>query len=406
MNTIKRLRINYSLTTTLVAAIFLAMIFGGLIGLLQASDTVLEMRALERALDAYESYEPNVSQMSCVLFYVNDSGKVIAKPEDFEHYGKDAENIINDAIKQDNGKYHSGKRFFIVASKRLEYGTLYAIYDRTLRREELVNTVLEIVLIYACSIVLVGIIAYLFSAKTLRPVDDVLKKQRDFIADASHELKTPLTIISTNLSVIKSEPQSTVTDNEKWIESINAQISRMQGLIQNMLELSKLEHSQIPKERVDMSQLTQGACLAFEAVCFEKQVELITDIRPDIYIAGDKNALERLIVILLDNAIKYCGQNGKIGCVLASDNQKMRLSVMNTGDVISKEDEKHVFDRFYRSDGARQNTDNQSFGLGLSIAAATTNAHGGKISCHGVEDKGTVFEVVFPILKNKTKKKS
>lgn len=405
MNTFKRLRIHYTLTTTLVAAVFLAIVFGGLVGLMFASNSVMSQRTLERALEEYSQSAPSLSpEHTCIIIYTDGSGAIRAS-SNIDYYEDYAEQIAREAIKTGSGRFKVGGCHFAVEQKALDGGTLYAVIDRTMRREELIDTVLQVALLYACSIGLVGIIAYILSAKTLRPIGDMLKKQRDLIANASHELKTPLTIISTNLDVIKSEPATSVTDNEKWLASITAQIERMQGLIQNMLELSRLEQSQLPYENTDMSQITEGACLAFEAVCFEKQVRLICEIQPDITVSGDKNALERLVVILLDNAIKYSGENGKIGCRLSADGKKMRLSVMNTGEVISKEDEKHVFDRFYRSDGARQHSDKQSFGLGLSIAAATVQAHGGKIMCHGIEDKGTVFEVILPMLRTKKPKK-
>ena len=108
-------------------------------------------------------------------------------------------------------------------------------------------------------------------------------------------------------------------------------------------------------------------------------------------------------MILLDNAIKYCNPDGKVGLRLTADQKRIRLSVMNTGEAISKEEAEHVFDRFYRTDGARKNEDKQSFGLGLSIAAATVSAHGGEITCKGVEGKGTIFTVTLPNYKKKPK---
>ena len=197
----------------------------------------------------------------------------------------------------------------------------------------------------------------------------------------------------------QDEPEMTVQDNEKWLSSIDKQIERMQGLIQNMLELSKLEQSELPKVTINLSEIADGACLEFEAVCFEKGVKLVSEIQPDLHVLGERTSLERLVVILLDNAIKYSGENGKVGIGLAQDGKKIVLTVMNTGAVISEEDAKHVFDRFYRSDGARQNDDGKSFGLGLSIAAATVQAHGGTIECKGVENKGTVFRVYLPVAK-------
>ena len=231
-----------------------------------------------------------------------------------------------------------------------------------------------------------------------------MQKQRDLIANASHELKTPLTVIATNLAVMKSEPHSTIEENAKWMEAIEAQIKRMNGLITGMLQLSKMENVPLTLTDVDLSGITEGACLGFDAVCFEKGLRLVTKIAPGIRVMGDKDALDRLVASLLDNATKYCGPEGKIGLRLTADNRRARLCVINTGDPVSDEDAKHIFDRFYRSDGARSNPDNNSFGLGLAIARATVEAHGGTITCHGIADKGTVFEVMIPLAKTSARK--
>lgn len=261
-----------------------------------------------------------------------------------------------------------------------------------------------VLMVYVVALVIVALMAYLLSARTLAPVEESFKKQRDLIANASHELKTPLTVISTNLSVMKSEPASTIADNEKWIAAIDDQVTRMNGLIVNMLRLSKMENSPPKMSELNFSEITEGACLCFDVVCFEKNLELHTQIDPGITVTGERDSLERLVTCLLDNATKYAGTNGKVGLRLSADGKKAKLVVMNSGEALSPEDAKHVFDRFYRSDGARQNPDNNSFGLGLAIAQATVFAHGGTIRCHGIKDKGTVFVVTLPLTRGTAKK--
>ena len=386
----------------IIAAIFLLIMFGAVYGLLWSNDKTTESRMLDDALNRPfgGGGAPAVKEDLVYTFIVNGQDISMNGYSNFvEQYGDDALTIVSYAIQQKSGDFSYGNRHFAVKSKETPNGTLFALHDRTSRHEQLITVLIETIALYCAAVLLIFFIAYLFSAKTLRPVAETYVKQRDLIANASHELKTPLTVISTNLSVVKSEPTSTVQDNEKWLETIDTQITRMQDLIQNMLELSKLEQSTLPKITLDMSEITSGVCLEFEAVCFEKGVRLVSEINPNLKVLGERTALERLVVILVDNAIKYSGENGKVGVGLAQNGKKVVLTVMNTGAVISEEDAKHVFDRFYRTDGARQNDDNKSFGLGLSIAAATVQAHGGTITCKGVEDKGTVFTVVLPIAK-------
>lgn len=402
MEIIKKQRINYTVTTTLIAAIFLFVVLGGLFGVVYGSNDVFINRALEKALADPEHYNDGVANdLRCIFIYKYNDGTKPYIDGKVDVYGDDATDIILKAITVGDGKFEHNDMHFIVANRQYPNGTLFALIDRTSYHRQLANTAIMVALLYCCSVVFVALLALLSSARLLSPVASAMTKQRDLIANASHELKTPLTIIATNLSVIKSEPDSTVKDNEKWISSISSQLVRMRDLVNSMLELSKLEQSELQKQDVNFSEISEGACLEFEATCFEKNVKLITEIQPDLHVYGEPKSLERLVVILLDNAIKYSGDNGKVGVRLFLDSKRIRLSVMNTGECISKEDAKHVFDRFYRTDGARQNKDSQSFGLGLSIASATVKAHCGEIDCHGIEGKGTVFDVYLPTLKLK-----
>lgn len=402
MEIIKKQRINYTVTTTLIAAIFLFVVLGGLFGVVYGSNDVFINRALEKALADPEHYNDGVANdLRCIFIYKYNDGTKPHIDGKVDVYGDDATDIILKAITVGDGKFKHNDMHFIVANRQYPNGTLFALIDRTSYHKQLANTAIMVALLYCCSVVFVALLALLSSARLLSPVASAMTKQRDLIANASHELKTPLTIIATNLSVIKSEPDSTVKDNEKWISSISSQLVRMRDLVNSMLELSKLEQSELQKQDVNFSEISEGACLEFEATCFEKNVKLITEIQPDLHVYGEPKSLERLVVILLDNAIKYSGDNGKVGVRLFLDSKRVRLSVMNTGECISKEDAKHVFDRFYRTDGARQNKDSQSFGLGLSIASATVKAHCGEIDCHGIEGKGTVFDVYLPTLKLK-----
>ena len=399
MNLVKQQRIKFSVFSTLFSAAILAVLLSGFFGFTVISNDMYVTRTLESALGSPDTYnQNNTSNLVCMYVSVDSEGNITNKA-DLKHYGDKAADIAHAAIATGKGKFKVGKLHFIVYNKTTDDGKLFGLFDRTRFYEQLVDTALLLVLLFCMAMILIFMLAYLASSKLLMPVMDAVNKQRDFVANASHELKTPLTIIATNLSVIKSEPQSTVEDNAEWIDSIDSQIGRMRGLIQNMLELNKLEQSAMPIQDVDLSQIADGACLTFEPVCFQNGVTLITEVKPDIVVKGDKNSLERLFVILLDNATKYCGENGKVGFKLSSDAKKATVTVMNTGECISKEDEKHVFDRFYRVDGAR--SDGQSYGLGLSIAEATVRTHGGTISCHGIEGKGMVFTVMLPLPKTK-----
>ena len=402
MDLLKKQCGKFTAVTTIIAAILLLVIHGILFLMIFESTNISTHNALDKALYSQNSHS-DIPQQSLHGFYVfvDNNGYKTVK-DDLSYYENSKYDIVSKACAVKQGRFKVGDYYFICDYIENANGILIAVIDRSDYHELLINTSILLALMYALSTTIVASIAYILSAKILQPVAESFEKQRDLIANASHELKTPLTVIATNLNVIKSEPTSTVEENSEWIEYIDSHIARMKNLIQNMLELSKLEQTELPKEEINLSMACEGACLTFEPICFEKNVTLLTNVQDKITINGDRNALERLIVILLDNAVKYCNSGGKVGVRLSADQKRVRLSVINTGIAISADEAEHVFDRFYRADVARKNEDNQSFGLGLSIAAATVKAHDGTISCQGIEGKGTIFRVSLPI-KKKTK---
>ena len=404
---LKKLRIRFTVTMGLLAgALLLVLCLVLCMGLYASSeltcanvlDTLVE-RPLDKVVD--EMGRP------CFVFTASPQGPYV--PDNYAErvavYGDLSDEIMEKAMRTGDGKFDVDGLYFRVRSARItDDTTLYAVVDRTSDRHNLITVASFVILIYITSLIVAVLFFYIYSSYALAPVADSMKKQRDLIANASHELKTPITVIATNLAVMKSEPHSTVEENAKWMDAIEAQLKRMNGLIVSMLQLSKMENAPLELQDTDLSEITEGACLGFDAVCFEKGLRLVTKIAPGIRVMGDKDALERLVASLLDNATKYCGAEGKIGLLLSADNRRAKLCVMNTGEAISDEDAQHVFERFYRSDGARSNPDGNSFGLGLAIARATVLAHGGSITCRGIKGKGTVFEVLLPLAKTSARK--
>lgn len=402
---VANLRKKHTIYVTIVAGILLAIILGIAVGTLLITLGVETDKTLSAVLSSYNSADrpEEIGASRCFAFVVDDNVALFSRAyqHDVEYYGADISHIIREAVNTEDGLFVCAGQKFAVKTMQTAEGTTYAVYDRTEDVMRVRSLVFILVAIYALSIAIVALFAYSFSAKTTQPLKDAFNMQKDLIANASHELKTPLAIISANLAVMNSEKDSSVEDNAKWMESISSQIDRMNQLVKNMLELSKLEQSPISTEVVDFGSIVESACLEIEAVAYEKGATLVTNIDKNLHVQGDKTSLERLIIILLDNALKYCGENGKVGCTLRAVNKKIHLEVTNTGTVIRDDEAEHVFDRFYRSDSARQNPDNKSFGLGLAIAKTTVVAHGGTISCRGVQNKGSVFDVYLPSVRKK-----
>ena len=246
------------------------------------------------------------------------------------------------------------------------------------------------------------VISVFFSRWALRPVKRAWEQQRQFVADASHELKTPLTVILANTSILMSHPERTIASQSQWVESTQAEGERMQGLVADLLLLARLDAEETdivkskPKERIDLSNLVEGELLQFESVAFERAIELESDVDEGIAVQGSVERLRRLVTTLLDNACKYAGENGRVRVELHAQDGSARFVVHNTGSLISAEDLQHVFDRFYRADKARTSGAG-GFGLGLSIAKEVAEEHGGTITAKSSDEEGTTFTATLPI---------
>lgn len=223
--------------------------------------------------------------------------------------------------------------------------------------------------------------------KITKPAYEALQKQKDFIADASHELKTPLSVIIASAEMLEKE----IKDN-KWLSNIQKESLGMQELVHSLLILATSEEGSLYKfENKNLSRLLELSCLTFEVKAYEKNIKLKTNIKKDIFAKIDENKMKEVIEILLDNAISHSLEETTILVNLAENNKEIILTVINEGDLISKEDEEKIFERFYRMDTSRERTKGH-FGLGLAIAKNIVLSHHGKIKAYS-KDKKTYFEV-------------
>lgn len=278
----------------------------------------------------------------------------------------------------------NGRQFLAFADNR--------IVSSTLR-----NQLLTSLLIFTLAMTGFYLISRFLAKLSLRPVAQAWEQQRQFVADASHELKTPITIILANTGIIQAHPDDPVREQVKWINYIQDEAIRMKSLVDDLLFLAKSDAARLPVHPVQVSldQVVTGALLPFESVAFEAGVTLTEEVTPGISIQGDEAQLRRLVVILLDNAVKYAGENGAVTVRLSRVQDRPQLSVHNTGPAIPPEHLCHLFERFYRSDAARDRSQG-GYGLGLAIAKSITEGHGGKISVSSTPTEGTTFTVVFP----------
>ena len=277
-----------------------------------------------------------------------------------------------------------------IVDRRPEY-TLVALMDNTVSEGSL-NTLLHNVLIIgSVAILVMFFISLVLSGRIIRPLEENDQKQKQFISDASHELKTPVAVISTNAELLSRE----IGENE-WLSNIVYENDRMGGLVRQLLDLSRAENAEILMEQVDLSRVVTGEALALEMLAFDHGRVFRTDIEDGVIFTGNKTQLTQLVSILLDNAIRHA-TGSEIGISLKRQGHHAVLSVVNDGDEIPRDKLEHLFDRFYRVDEAR-NSEGQHYGLGLSIAKAVVEKHGGSISV-SCQDGKVRFTASIPMKK-------
>ena len=250
-------------------------------------------------------------------------------------------------------------------------------------------------LIKSSAVALAGLIMLLIivtcvSPRAIKPFADNIEKQKQFITDASHEIKTPIAIISANADVLSLND----TDNE-WVNNIKHQTTRQGTLVNNLVMLSRLdeEDKDIKTADFSFSDTVNDTVSQFETLAEINGKTITADVKDSIVINADKNMIKQLVFILLDNAIKYSVDNDNIKVSLVRSGKKSELTVFNKCNNLKKDDIKHIFDRFYRSDKSRSR-ETGGYGIGLSLAKAITESNGGKITAV-TDEKSVTFKVIL-----------
>ncbi len=390
----KFILINMSLLTIVFVLIF---------GTIYIATSISMERDLEHELKSTISNPrkpgPNFQMMSSSIIIELDSNNNIAKVTSYMEIDEDIlQDTIYTIIKNDNNldKIKIEGSSYGYLKEYTPKGLKIALISREPQINVLNNLLKVFIGIGSISLILLLFISIYLTNKTIKPIKESFEKQKEFIANASHELKTPLTIIRTNTSLVLSNKNKTVESQSKWLNYIDNQIERMSKLIDEMLSLAKLDTGKELEEFIvfDISKLINNVLLTFEAVLFENNIELLSNIEEDITIKGDRESIKKVFIVLLDNAIKYTNKNGKIDVELNHDKNKIKLKVKNTGEGIKKEDLNKIFERFYRVDTSRAR-ETGGYGLGLSIAKSIVESHNGKIYAESNIGKDTTFIIEF-----------
>lgn len=300
---------------------------------------------------------------------------------------------VSDALSSDADEGRLAEYHLTWKRASSSFGWRLAIADTTTIDSERESQLVKSLELAAAGMVVVFVLAMLLSRWAAKPVKMAWEQQHQFVADASHELKTPLAVIIANNEILESKAGELPEGCARWVHSTHEEAQRMRGLVEEMLELARAEEGGGCARRnvdVNLSELVEGEALQFDAVAYERGTLIESDIADDVHAVGDPDQLDRLVKTLIDNACKYASAGSTIQVLLERRAGAVSLSVTNAGEPIPAEDLPHVFDRFYRSDKARARSTG-GFGLGLAIAKGIVESHGGRIEVKSSAEKGTTF---------------
>ncbi len=302
--------------------------------------------------------------------YNGDIIEIINEPPTV-HTDDDLKNLAQQIINE--GKTNGTKANLAFYKTDKDGYTLVTFKDNTVINEGAMTLFRYTLIFGGIALVLFFFLSVFLAKKIVQPLEESYHKQKQFISDAGHELKTPISVVSANAELLSRE----LGDNQ-WLQNIQYENERMGTLVCQLLDLARTENVPPQTEHVNFSRLIDGEALPFESVAFEKGLKLKTQIADNISIEGNPAQLKQLVSILLDNAIRHSEKNGEVQLFLIKERNTANLSVINKGKEIPKHQREQIFERFYRTDTAR-NSEGKHYGLGLAIAKAIVLSHKGHI---------------------------
>jgi two-component system, OmpR family, sensor histidine kinase CiaH len=260
------------------------------------------------------------------------------------------------------------------------------------------NLILNLAIINGFIFIFSSGAGYLLAGKTLKPIEASIEDQKRFIADASHELRTPLTALKTSIEVGLRDKNLTLKKAKKLIKDNVEDIKELESLSNNLLNLTNLRINgkNLLFEKVDIKETIFSVVKKIKFLANKKNIDLQVKVKKQ-YIRGNKQSLRELVLIFMDNALKYTPPQGKVSVKTKKSRNSLVLIIEDTGIGIPKEDIPHIFKRFYRVDKTRLKNDSGGFGLGLSLAKEIIDLHKGTVNVESKIDKGTTFIIKIPL---------
>lgn len=404
---IKRLRIKFICITMVILTVMMTLLMVGQLNATRNSLMQINMKALE---DAARAYRTDIGRISpgqperdrpefvrpggphpCFILYLDGSGALQAIGSGYYDL-RDQTALLEIYRRVENRERNSG----VLWDDQLQFlrtgspaQPVYAFTDISGELETMEEMTKNSFLIWNLGFAVFLILSIILANWAIRPVERAWEEQRQFVADASHELKTPLTVILTNAELLRERAED--CEQRQFSDSIVTMSIQMRGLVESMLQLARADSGQTEAERqrLDLSALLEQTVLPFEPLFFEAGLILETQIRPGIQVTGNAGQLRQVAEILLDNALKYATPGGTVRLTLESRGHQCCLSVASPGESLTERQCRDIFKRFYRVDPARRR--NGSYGLGLAIAQQIILAHRGKIWAEGRDGVNTFY---------------
>lgn len=341
---------------------------------------------------AYSKVEPIPKTLGSIDFFVimaDTKGNYLATLNNDKLDSIGAQDYITTIL--DNGKdtgMINGYQFYQTDKSN---GTIMVLTDKSSEMDMLKQLKRTTIIIGLIALVVLSVFAYFLSLRSIQPIKVAFEKQKQFVSDASHELKTPLAVITTNADVLSEEIGA-----NKWLEYIKAQTERMNVLVNDLLNLTRLENNTTDFERkyFNLSKAVINTALPFECQAFENNKKFEVNVEDDIMLSGSEKHIKQMTAIFIDNALKYSNDGGTVRVSLKRVGDRKLLSVYNTGQGIKEEDTEKIFERFYRSDESR-NRSTGGYGLGLAIAKSVIDKHKFKVHVMNQPGKSVCFMVTM-----------
>lgn len=298
---------------------------------------------------------------------------------------------------KETGSFKLGGNYWAFLKRPSFEGYRIVFVDTTSRQGILINLIYTFLAVAFVMLIAIFFISRFFANRSIEPIKEAFEKQKQFIADASHELKTPLAVINTNVDVLLSNSEDTIETQSKWLYYIKSEVERMTKLTKDLLYLTQVDYSDVKMifSDLNVSETVENVIMTMEALIFENDILLDYDIEPNLLTHGNAEQISQVVMILLDNALKYTKRKGKVNVLLKKAHNNIVLSITNTGKGIPEDSLSKIFDRFYRVDKSRSRNSG-GYGLGLPIAKAIVTQHSGRISAKSAVNESTTFTVELP----------